>query len=125
MENKWKEIWEKRNANSEILHSGDKRKIFLELKRISGWDSMSDTAEEGIDFAGFYEQYLQIKNELEFSAYDKMHTINSVFEVGCGSGANLYLFQNDGLKVGGGRLFKSRNRNSTYNVGRYRRINLR
>lgn len=84
---------------------------------------MSDTAEEGIDFDGFYEQYLQIKNEQEFSAHDKMYTINSVFEVGCGSGANLYLFQNDGLRVGG-RLFKSRNRNSTYNVGRYRRINL-
>ncbi len=38
---------------------------------------------------------------MEFSPRTKSNQISSVFEVGCGSGAGLYLFQNDGYHVGG------------------------
>ena len=38
---------------------------------------------------------------MEFSPRSKDNVISSVFEVGCGCGANLYLFQNDGYHVGG------------------------
>ena len=49
----------------------------------------------------FYSQYIQTKNELEFNATTQKKEIKSIFEVGCGCGANLYLFQRDGIKVGG------------------------
>ena len=85
------------SANEDIMGCGDKEKIFLELKRISGWDAIGDM----LDYNQFYEQYIQIKNELEFCPCAKVHPIKSVFEVGCGCGANLYLFQKDGMSIGG------------------------
>ena len=69
----------------------------MELKRINGWDAVGSIPE----YDQFYDQYIQIKNELEFSPRTKSNQISSVFEVGCGSGAGLYLFQNDGYHVGG------------------------
>lgn len=95
--NKWHEIWEKREANEEILQSDDFCKVFLELKRIAGWDATGDM----LEYEQFYRQYIQTKNELSFCATAKTHSIKSVYEVGCGCGANLYLFQKDGISVGG------------------------
>lgn len=95
--NKWHEIWEKRNANEEILDKGNFKEVFLELKRIAGWDATGDN----LTFEQFYRQYVQTKNELSFNAAQGVKPIKSVYEVGCGCGANLYLFQNDGIKVGG------------------------
>lgn len=97
MENKWHEIWRKRSADETILNSGDKRKVFLELKRIAGWDATGDM----LEYEQFYSQYIQTKNELLFDAGKQVHPVTSIFEIGCGCGANLYLFQNDGFSVGG------------------------
>lgn len=97
MNTNWHNIWEKRSANEEILNCNNPQKIFLELKRISGWDS---TGEE-LSYEQFYNQYIQTKNELEFSSRSKTRPIKSIFEVGCGCGANLYLFQNDNITIGG------------------------
>lgn len=102
MKNKWHEIWEKRSGDERLLNCKDKKKVFLELKRIAGWDSTGDM----LSFEQFYAQYIQTKNELEFSSLKKRRPLKDVFEVGCGCGANLYLFQNDGIGVGGGRLFQ-------------------
>jgi SAM-dependent methyltransferase len=96
MKTKWQEIWEKRSEMS-ILTSGNQQKVFLELKRLNGYDS----AGIELEYQEFYDWYKAVKNELEFSPTDKTHEIKSVFEVGCGSGANLYLFQNDGICGGG------------------------
>lgn len=95
--NKWYEVWERRIENKTILRSENPREVFMELKRINGWDSTSSM----LEYEQFYDQYVQTKNELEFSPRSKSNVISSVFEVGCGSGANLYLFQNDGYHVGG------------------------
>lgn len=97
MKSKWHEIWEKRSADEELLSCGDSRKVFLELKRIAGWDATGDM----LGYEQFYSQYIQTKNELTFCAESKIRPVSSIFEVGCGCGANLYLFQNDGFKVGG------------------------
>lgn len=94
---KWHEVWEHRTENREILGSKDSKEIFMELKRINGWDSTGSM----LEYDQFYDQYVQTKNELEFSPRSKDNVISSVFEVGCGCGANLYLFQNDGYHVGG------------------------
>lgn len=95
--NKWHEVWERRSENETILKSGNHEEVFLELKRINGWDSTGSM----LAYDQFYDQYVQTKNELEFDPRNKSNEISSVFEVGCGCGANLYLFQNDGYHVGG------------------------
>lgn len=97
VQSKWHEIWEKRNADEQELNSEDPKRIFLELKRIAGWDATGDM----LAYEQFYEQYVGVKNELEFCAALQRRAIQSVYEVGCGCGANLYLFQKDGIEVGG------------------------
>ena len=89
--NKWKEIWNRREADFSLLQEDDPKQIFLELKRIDGFD----VAEEGISFDSFWDQYQEVKQQLAVSAG------MSLFEVGCGCGANLYLFYKDGIRVGG------------------------
>ena len=97
MGNKWHEIWEKRKADEAELCCGDSQRVFLELKRIAGWDATGDM----LAFEQFYSQYVETKNELEFCAAKQKREIMSIYEVGCGCGANLYLFQKDGIEVGG------------------------
>lgn len=97
MNNKWHDIWEKRNANETEINCGDIKRVFLELKRIAGWDATGDM----LAYEQFYKQYVETKNELEFCAASQRRPIKSVYEVGCGCGANLYLFQEDGIEVGG------------------------
>ena len=38
---KWHEIWEKREADEKELKSRDVHRVFMELKRIAGWDSVN------------------------------------------------------------------------------------
>ena len=97
MSNKWHEIWGRRSVDSVIILGGDEKEIFLELKRADGYDSTGIS----IKYEQWYSQYIQIKNELEFSSKKGKCELESVFEVGCGSGANLYLFQKEGIRVGG------------------------
>lgn len=40
MKSKWHEIWEKKSADEDILRSGDTQSVFMELKRIAGWDAV-------------------------------------------------------------------------------------
>lgn len=96
--NKWKEIWEKRSADEDILSSEDEKKIFLELKRSNGFDVFE---QGGPAYESWLRQYRQIKHELAFDKDDGTYSLGSVYEVGCGSGANLYLFERDGIRCGG------------------------
>lgn len=91
------EIWEKRSPETELNSIRGGKELFLELKRLDGWDSTG----EMLTYEQFYEQYVQINNELSFCARTGRREIKSIFEVGCGSGPNLYLYQQDGMQVGG------------------------
>ncbi len=97
MSNNWHEIWEKRTADEKELQAQDPEKIFLELKRIAGWDSIG----ENLTYEQFYNQYIKTRNELEFCAQSRYKPMNSIYEVGCGCGANLFLFQQHDIKIGG------------------------
>lgn len=97
MSNKWREIWENREINEAELYCGETKRVFLELKRIAGFDITSNA----LDYEQFYNQYIETKNELEFCAISKSRPIESIFELGCGCGANLFLFQKDKIEVGG------------------------
>jgi len=83
--NRWFEIWEKRSKDIDI--EDDVFNTFIKLKKADGFDIQQ---QDGY-YESFYEQFsksLTILDEMLSSSDD----INSVFEVGCGSGVNLYLF---------------------------------
>ena len=90
-DNHWKEIWESREDKLSHIDKKDKKAVFLELKRIDGFDVL----EGGLSYEALEAQYQETKNALCLRSGD------SVFEVGCGCGANLYLFHEDGFKIGG------------------------
>ncbi|MCR5495788.1 MAG: class I SAM-dependent methyltransferase [Treponema sp.] len=89
--NRWKEIWNNRVDNLNIIDINDSKQVFLELKRLDGFDITN----EGIPYESLIKQYQDTKNSLYLEKGD------SVFEVGCGSGANLLLFHKDGILIGG------------------------
>lgn len=103
--NNWQSIWANRLANVDILQGKDKKEILLELKRSSGYDVMPGS----VSLESFITQYLEIKNGLFFAPESKEKLlIESIYEVGCGSGGNLYMFENDifeneeaGIQCGG------------------------
>lgn len=99
---KWREIWNKKEANDKILHEPDKNKIFMELKRLDGYDIL----ENGVSLDSFMEKYEMTKKYLS-RRDDSSINLSSVYEVGCGSGANLYLFENEGIKCGGADFSQS------------------
>lgn len=94
MENRWKEVW---NKDRDFVFSGigeDEFAVYRELKRLDGFDVSIEDAEAY--YRAFYAEANTAWNHVR-EAVD----ICSAYEVGCGSGANLYLLQNQGIKVGG------------------------
>lgn len=96
-ENKWKSIWEKRTADIDILQGDDVKSIIIELKRCNGFDVVGD----GLTYESIVEQYRSIKENLSLTKENKLELITSVYEVGEGSGANLFMFEQDGIRCGG------------------------
>lgn len=95
MENRWKEVW---NKSKEFMLPGQEDKdefaVYRELKRLAGFDVSIEDAEAY--YRSFYDETVDTWERLRQSA-----DVRSAYEVGCGSGANLYLLQNRGIKVGG------------------------
>ena len=89
---KWKQIWEKRADRFDEIDMDSKRDVFVELKRIDGFDVVGD----GIGYDALIKQHEDI-----LKCLSKNGSISSVFDVGCGCGANMYLFKTDGLEIGG------------------------
>ena len=85
IENNWQKIWNKRATNIDNLAVIDENQLILELKHLDGFDISST-----ITSADFIEEYEETKKYLELHDSE----IKSFFEVGCGCGANLYMFKN-------------------------------
>ena len=93
MKNNWYEIWNNRTTNFQNIDPNDEQKLIIELKRIVGWDAFG----KGLSVA-----YEEIKKDYEYIR-DNLKLQwggGTVFEVGCGSGSNLYFFTKDGFKIG-------------------------
>lgn len=88
--NKWQQIWQHRRDNLQHIDASDTRAVFAELIRLDGYDSAGLTSEL-VDYMA--HQYDDLKAALNIGG--------SVFEVGCGAGAWLYMFARDGYTVGG------------------------
>lgn len=94
MKNDWKRIWDKRIINNRVLKEGTTLDVFVELKRSNGFDTQGGN----ISANELIRQYETTKQML---FRDGGNHEASVFEIGCGSGANLYLFERDGFRSGG------------------------
>lgn len=95
---RWKELWMNRPTEQDFFEEEGQsfEAKFLMLKRINGFDILDN----GISYAAFVEQYQNSVKNLEWGA-EFSERERRVFEIGCGSGANLLLFAKDGYIVGG------------------------
>lgn len=96
MYNLWQQLWNNRKINFDKLTAEDESELILELKRIVGYDFKNTI----ISFEDIKKEYDHLKADL-LSDRILSYGEEGVFEVGCGSGANLYFFRKDGFKVGG------------------------
>ena len=92
-QNNWRQIWEKRVPDESILNTDDTAALFTALKAANGFDIVNG----GIPYESLMEQFEMTKRVLTKNAPEA----HSLYEVGCGSGANLLLFEREGWKVGG------------------------
>lgn len=87
-DNKWKTIWDKKRLDNIDLNK-DEFAVFCDLKKADGFDvSVHD---EQKYFQAFYREWMEMYKQI--NALTK-NGIRSIYEVGCGSGVNLFLFQN-------------------------------
>jgi trans-aconitate methyltransferase len=99
MENKWKEVWNRREINyEEICGRSDFMSRYAELKRADGFD-----VSIGGDPDAYYRAFVDMWKENYSRIISRVGKIGSVFEVGCGSGASLYLYKNadPSMRLGG------------------------
>lgn len=80
--NKWKEIWDKRQ--NFVDRKSDIFDMFVELKKADGFDIQQSN--------GYYESFYEQFNKMTDIISDCVGNFESVYEVGCGSGVNLFLF---------------------------------
>lgn len=97
MNNRWKNIWEKKGLENIDLQR-DEFQVFCDLKKADGFDV--NVNNEQAYFKAFYDEWVKTYEKLKEITENSIH---SVYEVGCGSGVNLYLFQNriKGIRMGG------------------------
>lgn len=88
MNNNWKNIWSKKKLDF-IDDSRDEFSVFCDLKKADGFDVNVQNEEKY--FRTFYNDWMEVYKKLKEITGNNIH---SVYEVGCGSGVNLYLFQN-------------------------------
>lgn len=88
MNKNWKNIWNKKNLENIDLGK-DEFSVFCDLKKADGFDV--NVHDEQSYFKAFYSDWINVYEKLNEITRNNIH---SVYEVGCGSGVNLYLFQN-------------------------------
>mgnify|MGYP001128315282 CR=1 FL=1 len=92
----WKDIW-----NRKTLQLGEGKEDeftrFCQLKKANGFDVAVSDEQEYYQY--FYDNFLRLYETLLSITNND---IQSVFEVGCGSGVNLMMFGNRGIRELGG-----------------------
>ncbi|MCM1287792.1 MAG: class I SAM-dependent methyltransferase [Clostridium sp.] len=82
--NHWDKIW--KNRETKLANTDDVFQMFCNLKKANGFDT------QDVDnyFESFYEEWLE---RTRFIKELCKKPLTSVYEVGCGSGVNLYMFR--------------------------------
>lgn len=82
--NNWDKIW--KNRETKLSDTDDVFQMFCNLKRANGFDT------QDVDnyFESFYEEWLERTALIKELCREPLE---SVYEVGCGSGVNLYMFR--------------------------------
>ena len=88
----WQEIWEKRESSFDFANSTP-LEVVKELRRVAGYDIVSGA----IPDEAWDRQFRLMLDKLS-----RYHEIHSLYEVGCGSGANLFLAKEHGITTVGG-----------------------
>lgn len=91
MNNRWKAVWNNRKFEK-FDDMADEFQIYKYLKRLDGFDTQ---------FGDENDYYKTFYNEILNLYATRIKSFESIYEVGCGSGANLFLFNNRGKKIGG------------------------
>ncbi|MDE5966677.1 MAG: class I SAM-dependent methyltransferase [Lachnospiraceae bacterium] len=97
MENCWKDIWSKKSTEHNLEMLGE-YEMFCELKRADGFDVGVEDAD------GYYQYFYKQLDEMVATIGRLMDPVRpaSAFEVGCGSGVNLWFLQKHfGMEIGG------------------------
>lgn len=95
---KWKSIWERKSIENLNLNKSE-FEIFCALKKADGFDV--NVGNEEAYYVSFYNSWKEMYQKIMSFAGNG---IKSVYEVGCGSGVNLFLFQNrmgEKVRLGG------------------------
>lgn len=94
MDNNWKKIWDSKRCSQ--IKTCSEFDTFIELKRADGFDVAVENEKEYYQY--FYDEWLSFYKKVN----EHFENVNSVYEVGCGSGVNLYMFAKRGIcKLGG------------------------
>ena len=96
--NKWRFIWEGKDIENLDLEKSE-FEIFCDLKKADGFDVNIENEEAY--YMSFYNAWKEMYQKIGTFSADG---IRSVYEVGCGSGVNLFLFQNrmrKNIRLGG------------------------
>ncbi|MCM1251622.1 MAG: hypothetical protein NC321_02280 [Clostridium sp.] len=88
MNKQWQNIWNKKTMDGIDLNR-DEFSVFCDLKKADGFDV--NVHDEEAYFQAFYREWMEMYERLKEIT---PNAIQSVYEVGCGSGVNLYLFNN-------------------------------
>lgn len=96
--NRWKEIWDNKAEDGDISLKKSEFELFCELKKANGFDV--NVKNEENYYSSFYLAWNDFYEVIKKYARREIH---SVYEIGCGSGVNLFLFsnRNEKIKVGG------------------------
>ncbi len=86
--NQWKKIWNNKKIVSD-RKGMDEFTRYCELKKANGFDVA--VRDEKKYFEGFYQEWKDFFEKVMDLAGGEL---KSIYEVGCGSGVNLYMFQN-------------------------------
>ena len=95
-ENRWAEIWSGKPVIGKNEDGINEFNEFVRLKKANGFDVA--VGNEKKYFEAFYNEWLNFFNTILDLSNGR---IENVYEIGCGSGVNLYMFRNRNIKGGG------------------------
>ncbi|MFJ7838512.1 class I SAM-dependent methyltransferase [Lysinibacillus sphaericus] len=94
--NKWKNIWDKKTIECPIAET-DEKQLFLKMKEANGFDIVDGA----FTYEAFLKQFEELQYEINYYQQKTKGKVSTLYEVGCGNGANLLLTRKMGYKSSG------------------------